>query len=55
MSWNEVASAIVLILLVACTVALPVALVARARLESHPERERLTLAEQAQRWSGGAE
>lgn len=51
---RDIASTIVLVLLVGCVLALPVAVIARARLESHPSRRPLTLDEQAKQWSGGA-
>jgi hypothetical protein len=53
-SWNEIASTVVLVLLVACALALPVSVVARARVENHPTRKQPTLVEQAERWSEGA-
>ncbi|MFI2434748.1 hypothetical protein [Streptomyces sp. NPDC018693] len=54
MSWNDIASTVVLVLLVGCALLLPVSVIARARLESHPKRQQPTLVEQAERWSGGA-
>ncbi|MEU1853642.1 hypothetical protein ABZ499_31360 [Streptomyces sp. NPDC019990] len=51
---KDIASTIVLLLLVGCAMALPVSVIARARLESHPKRKPPTLVEQAESWSGGA-
>ncbi|MEU6595410.1 hypothetical protein ABZ923_40495 [Streptomyces sp. NPDC046881] len=55
MSWNEIASAVVLVLLAGCVLLLPLSVIARARLENHPSRRPMSISEQAQLWSGGAE
>jgi hypothetical protein len=50
---KDVAQLVILLLALACLFALPAAVVAQARRESHPQRRPLTLPEQADRWTGG--